>query len=47
MNEGQRTRPGKNYSFVVWIIVYGAMLVIALLLGSAPVFISYRKILDT
>jgi hypothetical protein len=30
-----------------WIIIFGAMLLVAMLLGSVPVFISYRKIMDT
>jgi len=47
VDEGLQTKSGKDYSFVRWIVIYGVMLLVALLLGSVPVFISYRKILDT
>jgi hypothetical protein len=47
MSEGLQPEPIKNYSMMRWIIIYGAMLLVALLFGSAPVFISYRKIMDT
>ena len=47
MSEGLQPEPVKNYSLMRWIIIYGAMLFIALLFGSAPLFISYRKTMDT
>ena len=47
MSEGLQPEPIKNYSMMRWIIIYGAMLLIALLFGSVPVFISDRRILDT
>ena len=47
MNEGLQPEPIKDYSLMRWIIIYGAMLLIALLFGSVPLFISYRKIMDT
>ena len=47
MIEGPLLKPIKDYSLLRGIIIYGAMLLIALLFGSVPVFISYRKIRDT
>ncbi len=47
MSEGSQPKPTKDYSLMRWIIIYGAMLLIALLFGSAPLFISYRKMMDT
>jgi hypothetical protein len=47
MSEGVQPKPIKDYSLMRWIIIYGAMLLVALLFGSVPVFISYRKIMDT
>ncbi len=47
VNEGLQPKPIKDYSLMRWIIISGAMLLVALLLGSVPVFISYRKIMDT
>ena len=46
MSEGLRPKPTEDYSLMRWIIIYGAMLLIALLFGSAPLFISYRKMID-
>ena len=46
VNEGLQLKPIKDHSLMRWIIIYGAMLLVALLLGSVPVFISYRKIMD-
>ena len=46
MNEGLQAKAIKNYSLMRWIIIYGAMLLIALLFGSVPLFISYRNIMD-
>jgi len=47
VNEGVQPEPIKDYSLMRWIIIYSAMLLIALLFGSAPLFISYRKIINT
>ena len=47
MSEVLQPKPIKDYSLMRWIIIYGAMLLVALLFGSVPVFISYRKIMDT
>jgi len=46
VNEGLRPKRIKDYFLMRWIIIYGAMLLIALLLGSVPVFVSYRKMMD-
>jgi hypothetical protein len=32
---------------VRWIIIYGAMFLVAGLFGSVPVFVSYRRFMDT
>jgi hypothetical protein len=37
----------KNKSLMRWIILWGAMLLVALLFGSVPVLISYRKFMST
>ena len=47
MNEGPQPKLIKDYSLMRWIIICGAMLLIALLFGSVPVLISYRKIMGT
>ena len=47
MSEAVQPKPIKGYSLMRWIIICGAMLLFALRLGSVPVFISYRKIMDT
>lgn len=47
MNEGLQLKRIRGYSLMRWIVIYGAMLLIAFLFGSVPVFISYRKIIDT
>jgi len=46
MNEGLQPGPIKKYSLMRWIIIGGALLLIILLFGSIPLFISYRNILD-
>jgi hypothetical protein len=46
MNEGLGLKPPKDRSLMRWIIVYGAMLLVAFLFGSAPVFISNNRIMD-
>lgn len=46
MSEVLQPKPTKDYSLMRWIIICGAMLLIPLLFGSVPVFISYRKIID-
>jgi len=47
MNEDPRPKMVKDHSSMRWIIICGAMLLIALLFGSVPVLISYRKIMGT
>jgi hypothetical protein len=47
INEGLQPKPIKNYSLLQWIIMCGAMLLIALLFGFVPVLISYRKFMGT
>ena len=47
MNEGLQPKLIKGHSLMRWIIMCGAMLLIALLFGSVPVLISYRKIMRT
>jgi hypothetical protein len=47
MNEGLQPKLIKGHSLMRWIIMCGAMLLIALLFGSVPVLISYRKIMST
>jgi hypothetical protein len=47
VNEGLQPKPTKDHSLMRWIIIYGVMLLVAFLFGSVPVFISYRKIMDT
>ena len=46
MNEGLQALPIMKYSLMRWIIICGALLLIALLFGSVPLFISYRNIMD-
>jgi hypothetical protein len=47
MDEGFQPKLIKDHSVMRWIIMCGAMLLIALLFGSVPVLISYRKIMRT
>ena len=47
MSEGLQPKPIRDYFLIRWVIIYASMLLVAFLLGSVPVFISYRKILDT
>jgi hypothetical protein len=47
INEAPQSKPIENYSLLWWIIICGAMLLIALLFGSVPVPISYRKFMGT
>jgi hypothetical protein len=44
MNEDVQPKPVRDPSLLRWILMCGAMLLIALLFGSVPVLISYRKI---
>jgi hypothetical protein len=46
MNEGLQAKAIKNYSLMRWIIICGALLLIVLLFGSVPLFISYRNTMD-
>jgi hypothetical protein len=46
MNEGLQHKLIKDHSVMRWIIMCGGMLLIALLFGSVPVLISYRKIMS-
>jgi hypothetical protein len=46
MDEGFQPKLIKNHCVIRWIIMCGAMLLIALLFGSVPVLISYRKIMS-
>ena len=46
MNEGFEPKLTKDHSVMRWIIMCGAMLLIALLFGAVPVLISYRKIMS-
>lgn len=45
MNVGLQPKPIKGHSLMRLIIMCGAMLFVALLFGSVPVLISYRKIM--
>ena len=47
MSQVVQPKPIKDNSLMRGSIICGAMLLIAFLFGSVPVFISYRKILDT
>jgi hypothetical protein len=47
MNEGLQPKRIKNHSLMRWIIICGAMLLIALLFGAVPLLISSRKIMST
>ena len=47
VNEGLQPEPAKDHSWMQWIIIYGVMLLVAFLFGSVPVFVSYRRIIDT
>ena len=47
MNEGLQPKLIRDHSLMRWIIMCGAMLLNALLFGSVPVLISYRKIMRT
>ncbi|MGD0101575.1 MAG: hypothetical protein ABSC60_14600 [Acidobacteriota bacterium] len=46
MNEGLEPKLIKDHSLMRWIVMCGAMLLIALLFGVVPVLISYRKIMS-
>ena len=46
MDEGLQPELIKNHSVMRWIIMCGAMLLIAFLFGFVPVLISYRKIMS-
>ena len=46
MNEGVEPKPIQPHSLLGWIIMCSAMLLVALLFGSIPVLISYRKIMS-
>ena len=47
VNEGIQPKPTKDHLLMRWIIIYGVMLLVAFLFGSVPVFVSYRKLMDT
>jgi hypothetical protein len=47
MNEVEQPRPIRNASLIRGVVICGAMLLIALLFGSVPLFFSYRKTLST
>jgi hypothetical protein len=44
MREVIQPKPTKDNSLMRGFIIYGAMLLVAGLFGSVPVFLSYRKI---
>ena len=46
MSEGVQPKPINVNSLMRWVIIYGVMLLVALLFGAVPVFVSYRKIMD-
>ena len=46
MDEGFQPKPIKDHCVIWWIIMCVAMLLIALLFGSVPLLISYRKIMS-
>jgi hypothetical protein len=46
MNEVLQPKPMQHHSLVRWIIMCGAMLLVAVMFGSIPVLISYRKIMS-
>ena len=47
VNEDLQPEPTQDHPLMRWIVIYGVMLLVAFLFGSVPVFISYRKIMDT
>jgi hypothetical protein len=47
MNEAIQPKRRKAYSLIRWIIICGATLIIALLIGAIPMLISYRKVIGT
>lgn len=47
MSEVAQPKPIKDNFLMRGFIIYGAMLLVAWLFGFVPVFISYRKIMDT
>jgi len=47
VNEGVRSQPIRGHTLMRWVIVYGAMFLIAGLFGSVPVFVSNRRFMDT
>jgi len=46
VDEGVRSKPIRGLTLMRWAIVYGAMLLVAGLFGSVPVFVSYRRFMD-
>jgi len=46
MNECVQIKPIKDYSWMWWVLMCGAMLIISLLFGSIPLLVSCRKIMS-
>jgi hypothetical protein len=46
MNEEIQPKQMKDHFLMRWIIVCGAMLLIAMLFGAIPMLFSYRKIMS-